>query len=278
MSAKPWYSWYVGDARAKMAGLSMEQRGAYRDLLDEYYMRGGPLPDAMDVLYRICGAITPSERASVELVAGAFFVRENGMLHNKRADRELAYSRAQASNGRVGGKMSAEKRTGKRDSSETASQPSSESQAPQTTITTTSTTTTKTTEPPSAGAARRGGKGEEASSASTWMAYSTAYHDRYGTPPIRDATVNSNLARLVKRLGRDEAASVAEFYVRHNKGVYVSNSHPTSLLVRDAEGLRREWATSHRVSDTEARQADRTMATGNAFAPLIEAARAKVPG
>ena len=49
-----------------------------------------------------------------------------------------------------------------------------------------------------------------------------------------------------------EAPSVAAWYVRHNRRMYVEAKHPTDLLVRDAEGLRTEWATNRQVTSHEA--------------------------
>lgn len=80
-------------------------------------------------------------------------------------------------------------------------------------------------------------------SGATWDRYAEAYRTRYGVDPVRNAQTNALLVRLVKKLGEVEAPQVAAFYVRHEKALYVSNRHPCSLLVRDAEGLRTEWAT-----------------------------------
>lgn len=49
-----WYPFYVGDYRKDTARLSTEQHGAYRLLLDEYWV-AGPLPDDDQVLARIAG-------------------------------------------------------------------------------------------------------------------------------------------------------------------------------------------------------------------------------
>jgi hypothetical protein len=95
----------------------------------------------------------------------------------------------------------------------------------------------------------------------TWEAYSGAYYDRYGTEPVRNRTVNSQLASLVSRLGEKEAPHVAAFYVRHPDQFYVRAKHPVSLLLRDCEGLRTEWATGRQVTTTEARQVDKMQAT-----------------
>lgn len=78
-------------------------------------------------------------------------------------------------------------------------------------------------------------------SAATWEAYSLAYHRRYGVEPVRNAKANALMHALVKRLGQ-EAVGVAGFYVTHNRALYVSARHAPELLVRDAEGLRTEWA------------------------------------
>ena len=84
--------------------------------------------------------------------------------------------------------------------------------------------------------------------------------------------MNSVLAQLVKRLGKD-APNVAAFYVGHQRHAYVVGKHPVDFLLRDAEGLATQWKTGRSTTETEARQADSTAATGNAFAPLFEEAR-----
>lgn len=118
----------------------------------------------------------------------------------------------------------------------------------------------KTPRPPSATAGR---------TLATWSAYATAYASRYGVEPPRNRTVNAHLAALVERVGSEAAPGVAAHYVRSNRGLYVAAKHATNLLVRDAEGLHTEWATQTHGSDTQARQADRTQATGSVFAKLI---------
>lgn len=140
---------------------------------------------------------------------------------------------------------------------------------------------TAPTEPPleQPSAARRApakGNGkakDEAKPNPCWQAYGAAYALRYGVEPVRNAKVNGMLSRLLGRVPEAEAPEVAAFYVRSNRGLYVSAKHCIDLLLRDAESLRTEWATGRAGTDTEARQADRTAATGAAFAPLIEEAR-----
>lgn len=128
----------------------------------------------------------------------------------------------------------------------------------------------------SAGAARPAAR---VTCADTWAAYREAYQGRYRTAPVRNAKVNGQLVRLVQRLGRVEAPQVAAFYLGHNGTLYVRAKHCVDLLLRDAEGLRTEWATGRMVTETEARETDRRQGTGDRYRRLIETAEhEEVPG
>lgn len=106
-----------------------------------------------------------------------------------------------------------------------------------------------------------------------WQSYADAYQNRYGVPPVRNKTINSHLKAFAERLGVTEAPMVAAFYLTHNRGLYVSSKHTTALLLRDAEGLRTEWATGTRITDTRARQEDRGANTLDIANELIEEQR-----
>jgi len=108
-----------------------------------------------------------------------------------------------------------------------------------------------------------------ATTSEIWSAYRAAYFHRYGAEPVRNATVNGQLAQVVKRLGAEEAPDVAAFYVSHNGGFYASRMHPVALLLNDCEKLRTEWATGHRMTQTKARQMDKTQANGDVWQKLI---------
>jgi hypothetical protein len=84
---------------------------------------------------------------------------------------------------------------------------------------------------------------EKAPTAETWDAYSAAYEARYGVHPVRNATVNGQLANLVGQLGAEEAPQVAAFYVNHEDPFYLKKAHPVGLLLGDAQKLRMEWKT-----------------------------------
>src|SRR5688572_3950051 len=91
MSSKPWYPWYPTDFAAKTSALSLTERGAYCMLLDEYYAHGKGLANEPERLYRICKAFSKVEQKAVDHVIAAYFkVHDDGLLHNKRADKEIA--------------------------------------------------------------------------------------------------------------------------------------------------------------------------------------------
>jgi hypothetical protein len=115
----------------------------------------------------------------------------------------------------------------------------------------------------------------ESETASTWNSYSDAYFDRYGAEPVRNATVNGQLANFVRRLGRDESPHVARFFVGHNNAYYVREMHSIGAMVKDSEKLRTEWATNCKMTQTKALQADKTQTNFDAFAPLIAEAEAR---
>lgn len=92
---------------------------------------------------------------------------------------------------------------------------------------------------------------------STWRTYSDAYRSRYGADPIRNASVNGILSRLVDRLGADVAPQVAAFYVQHNNPFYVGKRHPVNLLLADCEGLHTQWVTGVKATTGEARNVER---------------------
>lgn len=88
----------------------------------------------------------------------------------------------------------------------------------------------------------------------TWEAYSTAYLKRYGTRPVRNATVNAQLLAVVRRIGAEEAPAVAAFYVSSmNEPEYLKKNHATGPLLAGCEGIRTAWATKKPVPNAVAR-------------------------
>ena len=319
MAAKPWYPFFPGDWRAKAAGLSPLERGIYRELLDEYYVRGGPLPDDMAALARIAGAQSRGEKEALARIVDRFFARREGRLHQARADLEVGYRANQAAAGRAGAAArwgAAEDEAGPEPiqatkSADTSiykdSEPHGESHGEQhdesnsgidgephgtidseghdeaiTPQITTTTTYHNHNHKPLTPPPEKPGEvelvqelGTRPTTADTWDAYALAYEGRYGIAPVRNAQVNSQLAQLVKRIGKAESPHVARHYVATQRSIYVASKHSVALLLRDCEGLRTEWATQRSITDTEARSVDATAARGSAFAGLLAEAMAR---
>lgn len=106
----------------------------------------------------------------------------------------------------------------------------------------------------------------------TWKQYSNAYFNRYGTEPVRNAKVNGQVKQFVQRLGYTESPLVAAFFLTHNNSYYAGRLHSVDCLLADAEKLRTEWATGYAMTQTKARQIDKTQsnkdAVGEALAML----------
>jgi len=137
--ADSWYPFYIGDYVRHTGHLSLAEEGAYRRLLDHYYSTGKPLPASIEHLYRICRAFSEAERAAVDVVLESFFTLQGEQYSNRRADKEIAKSKAISAERAKAGKAGSQKRwqkDGKRDSKPMANA---------TTTTTTSTTTSTAT-------------------------------------------------------------------------------------------------------------------------------------
>lgn len=91
----------------------------------------------------------------------------------------------------------------------------------------------------------------------TWREYTEAYSARYGTEPIRNATVNSQMLNFVKRVGEDNAPEVARFYLSHNDAFYIKKQHSVGCLLNDAEGLYTQFISRGRVTSSDARESEK---------------------
>jgi len=90
--------------------------------------------------------------------------------------------------------------------------------------------------------------------AETWEAYREAYNRRYKVDPVRNHKVNSMIKEFTeKTLGPVEAPQVAAFYLTCSQPIYINSRHSINLLIRDATGLRTQWATGVKATRTEAR-------------------------
>lgn len=104
MTGRPWYAHYLDDYARDTAHLSLLEHGAYRLLLDCYYMFAKPLPKNHEEIFRICRAFRPDETAAVEKMLGEFFVLKPDGYHNQRADEEIVKAKKIIKNKKKAGK------------------------------------------------------------------------------------------------------------------------------------------------------------------------------
>ncbi|MDT3432321.1 helix-turn-helix domain-containing protein [Stenotrophomonas maltophilia] len=98
----------------------------------------------------------------------------------------------------------------------------------------------------------------QAACRATWTAYASAYRDRHGVAPVRNAKVNSNVRQIVQRLGHGEAPLVAAWFLTVNERYVVQNMHDLGALLAKCEVYRTQWATGRQVTEEAARQTDKT--------------------
>lgn len=112
-------------------------------------------------------------------------------------------------------------------------------------------------------------KKTEPVTAKAWAAYSKAFEERYNTPPLRNLTVNSQLASFVKRVGEDLAPEVIAFYVRHRSAFYSQKMHPVGLALADAEKLSAEYRSGRMLTRAAANREESIAANADLAAQIM---------
>lgn len=108
----------------------------------------------------------------------------------------------------------------------------------------------------------------QAACKATWKSYSDAYTERYGIPPIRNASINVAIKSFCKKVPHNEAPQIAAFFVSHPDPYYVKKTHDATLLSKDAGGLRTQWATGRTTAATKPEKFDPfTYVNRNAIKP-----------
>ncbi len=72
------------------ARLELVEEGAYRRLIDAYYVAEGPLPADRRECYKLAGAVKTAERKAVDYVLGKFFDETPDGFRHKRCELEIA--------------------------------------------------------------------------------------------------------------------------------------------------------------------------------------------
>ena len=104
----------------------------------------------------------------------------------------------------------------------------------------------------------------------TWMAYSTAYKNRYGVEPLRNAQVNGIIAKFVKAVSQEDAPSIARFFINISNQYYVQKLHDIKIMLSDAGAIRTQWLTNRTVTASQARQADTVQAAKSSVDGVVE--------
>lgn len=92
-----------------------------------------------------------------------------------------------------------------------------------------------------------------------WEAYFNAYRLRWGVDPVRNATTNSQISNLRKKLGVDDAIKVVEFYLKHNENWYLKNTHSFGLCLKDAETLRTQMLKGKAITTRDVRSFEKQL-------------------
>jgi len=261
MAAKPdaWMPLYFGAYLSDTMHLTTEQHGAYLLLLMAAWKQGGALPDddtQLAAITRLSAATWRRQRPVLE----RFWVIQGGQWRQKRVDAELAKANNMIEQRAIAGKASAAQRWGNGkvtgeerkvnggDNGKVTKAPRKNAPSPS------PSPLPKNLDPePTPSPTPKTVAAGASPTAATWTAYSNAYFERYQTEPVRNAKVNGQLADFCKRISQDEAPLVAAFYLTHNNPFYVRQRHPVGSLLKDAEGLRTQWATGVKATGLEAR-------------------------
>jgi hypothetical protein len=83
-----------------------------------------------------------------------------------------------------------------------------------------------------------------------WETFKDAYFLRYKIEPLRNASVNSKISQLAKRLGQD-AIEVVKFYLAHNEKFYVQKMHDIGFCLKDAESLYTQFKRGRPITSIE---------------------------
>lgn len=100
-----YYQFNIADYRKDTTHLTMLEHGAYRQLLDWYYLNEQPIPLKTEVVFRRLSAKTDEEKTAIEMVLRDMFeYTENGYVQH-RVKREIEQYQAKADRAREVGKL-----------------------------------------------------------------------------------------------------------------------------------------------------------------------------
>ncbi len=260
----------------------MLQHGAYTLLIDACYDREQfpTIEEAIEWTW----ASTTEEEEAVKFVLKRFFVLKDNVYVQKRIEEEIQeFHRKAETNKRI-----AVERETKRKQSDTVRDDIDNEPSPnhkprtinQEPLTKNHKPRNSNPNPKTLPAAIAPGDEKEKSDLlqagrDVWASYSNAYLERYKTPPVQNAQVRSIIKQFVQRIGATEAVHVAAFFVSHEDRFYIQKTHHPSLMLKDAEGLRTQWATNKTVTYGKAIKQESTAGNKASIDQAIELFRAR---
>ena len=113
MSRRPFYKRYPGDFAMGTRDLTLEERGAYNDVLDLMYDKGRPIPDEPRWISGFLG-ISPRKWGQIRasLIAAGKLVERGEYLSNPRFERELELDEAEHRQAVEWGRRGGQRRAG----------------------------------------------------------------------------------------------------------------------------------------------------------------------
>lgn len=279
-----YYKRNLGDYAKKAGRLSMLQHGAYTLLIDACYDREQfpTIEEAIEWTW----ASTTEEEEAVRFVLKRFFVLRGDVYVQKRIEEEIQeFHRKAETNKRI----AVERETKRKENGTVRVVSDNEPSPNHKPITINQEPITKNHKPcnsnpkpktPSGATAPDPKKNGEAvdllnAGRQVWDAYSAAYFNRYQTNPVQNAKVRSIIKQFVQRIGTEEARHVAAFFVSHDDRFYVQRQHQVEQMLKDAEGLRTQWATNRTVTSGKAIKLENTASNRDSVTEAIQLLRTK---
>jgi hypothetical protein len=128
------------------------------------------------------------------------------------------------------------------------------------------------------GRGRTKGGRAPAQTTEVFEAYREELLARHGVEPADNQVIRSQMAMLIKRVGREDAPEIVRHYVRHNRAYYVEHRHPFGACLRDWERLRAEWLSGRTVTSHEARTVEQRQTNANSFGAILREAKGGANG
>ena len=100
-----YYQFHIGDFRSGTVNMSRHARWIYRDMLDVYYDKEGPLPLDLDELCDAIGVESDEERCIVERHLRFKFEKREDGYHNEACNRVISEYHGKADTARTNGKL-----------------------------------------------------------------------------------------------------------------------------------------------------------------------------